>query len=83
MTKQMQMFVMLGLGGVVAWLCYRNYQTKKAAEEAVEESMRETDAVIDQTQLANGGPTLQQVTFGVAGRIPERGEFYLSGVGGI
>ena len=34
MTKQMQMFVVLGLGGVVAWLCYRNYQMKKSAEEA-------------------------------------------------
>ena len=34
MTKQMQMFVMLGLGGAVAWLCYRNYQMKKNAEAA-------------------------------------------------
>ena len=34
MTKQTQMLLMLGLGGAVAWLGYRNYQMKKTAEEA-------------------------------------------------
>jgi len=36
MNKQTQMFLMIGLGGVVAWLGYRYYQEKKAKETSEE-----------------------------------------------
>lgn len=78
-----QKLLMIALGLTTAWFAYQSYITRKAAEECIKESMEESESFLDVGKAINGDPTtIADNTFGVAGPIPVRGEFWGAG-GGI
>lgn len=78
-----QKLLMIALGLTAAWFAYQSYTTKKAAENCIKESMEESESFLDVARAINGDPTtIADNTFGVAGAIPERGEFWAA-TGGI